>query len=102
MDEERDDLTPDEAEGVESGSMDAEEAHRAGEFDELRDMLGKIMDAIESLGHGIDSVRESVAAFVENGAVISETADAETGSDDVPEDDVAEFVYALDDLDLDM
>ena len=67
---ERDDLTPD-------------EAHRAGEFDDLRDMLTSITDklndliernrAIDERIDGIyDKFADSVSQMVENGATVSE------------------------------
>lgn len=67
---ERDDLTPD-------------EAHRAGEFDDLRDMLtsitDKLNDVIERIGaideriDGIyDTFTDSVSQMVENGATVRE------------------------------
>lgn len=70
---ERDDLTPD-------------EAHRAGEFDDLRDMLtsitDKLNDALERIGaideriDGIyDKFADSVAQMVENGAIVKENDD---------------------------
>lgn len=70
---ERDDLTPD-------------EAHRAGEFDDLRDMLtsinDKLNDALERIGaideriDGIyDNFTDSVAQMVENGATVKENDD---------------------------
>lgn len=72
---ERDDLTPD-------------EAHRAGEFDGLRDMLtsmtDKLSDVIERIGaidkriDGIyDKFADSVSQMVENGATVSEDDAAE-------------------------
>lgn len=70
---ERDDLTPD-------------EAPRAGEFDDLRDMLtsitDKLDDALERIGvideriDGIyDNFTDSVAQMVENGATVKENDD---------------------------
>lgn len=74
---ERDDLTPD-------------EAHRAGEFDDLRDMLRDMVrdvldkvsalsertDAISARIDGIyDNFTDSVAQMVENGATVKETDD---------------------------
>lgn len=72
---ERDDLTPD-------------EARRAGEFDDLRDMLtsmtDKLNDVIERIGaideriDGIyDKFADSVSQMVENGATVSEDDAAE-------------------------
>lgn len=79
-DAERDDLTPD-------------EAHRVGEFDDLRDMLARVLDKIDSIGERIDGIydnfTDSVAQMVENGATVKET-----------DDDVAEAIAeaAADDL----
>ena len=67
---ERDDLTPD-------------EAHRAGEFDDLRDMLtsmiDKLNDVIARIGviddriDGVyDKFADSVSQMVENGAIVRE------------------------------
>lgn len=79
-DAERDDLTPD-------------EAHRVGEFDDLRDMLARVLDKIDAMGERIDGIydnfTDSVAQMVENGATVKET-----------DDDVAEAIAeaAADDL----
>lgn len=77
---ERDDLTPD-------------EAHRAGEFDDLRDMLRDVLDRVNAIGDRTDAISEridgiydnftdSVAQMVENGATVRENDD----------DDVAEVI----------
>lgn len=76
---ERDDLTPD-------------EAHRAGEFDDLRDMLSRVFDKIDAMNERIDGIydifADSVAQMVENGATVKETDDdaAETISQAAAED----------------
>lgn len=73
---ERDDLTPD-------------EAHRAGEFDDLRDMLtamtDKLNDVIEhtnTISERIDGIydkfADSVSQMVENGATVREDDAADT------------------------
>lgn len=63
---ERDDLTPD-------GS------HRKGEFDDLRDMLARLLDKIDAMNERIDGIydnfTDSVAQMVENGATVKETDD---------------------------
>lgn len=70
---ERDDLTPD-------------EAHRAGEFDDLRDMLRDVLDKVNALSDRTDAISEridgiydnftdSVAQMVENGATVKENDD---------------------------
>ena len=70
---ERDDLTPD-------------EAHRVGEFDDLRDMLRDVLDKVNALSDRTDVISEridgiydnfadSVAQMVENGATVKENDD---------------------------
>lgn len=77
---ERDDLTPD-------------EAHRVGEFDDLRDMLVSVLDKLDAMNKRIDGIydnfADSVAQMVENGGTVKET-----------DDDVAEAIAeaAADDL----
>lgn len=79
-DAERDDLTPD-------------EAHRTGEFDDLRDMLARVLDKIDAVNERIDGIydnfTDSVAQMVENGATVKEN-----------DNDVAEAIAqaAADDL----
>lgn len=66
-DAERDDLTPD-------------EAHRTGEFDDLRDMLARVLDKIDAMNDRIDGIydnfTDSIAQMVENGATVKENDDA--------------------------
>lgn len=63
---ERDDLTPD-------------ESRREGEFDDLRDMLIRVLDKIDAMNERIDGIydnfTDSVAQMVENGATVKETDD---------------------------
>lgn len=71
----------------------ADEAHRVGEFDDLRDMLARVLDKLEVMNERIDGIydnfADSVAQMVENGATVKET-----------DDDVAEAIAeaAADDL----
>lgn len=62
----RDDLTPD-------------EARREGEFDDLRDMLSRVLDKMDVLNERIDGIydnfTDAVAQMVENGATVKETDD---------------------------
>lgn len=91
---ERDDLTPD-------------EAHRAGEFDDLRGMLtsitDKLNDVIERIGaideriDGIyDNFADSVAQMVENGATVKETDDVAETIAEAAADDLENLDYTLD------
>lgn len=102
---ERDNLTENEAEEVERGTMDAEESHRYGEFEELRGLIESVRDMLEDVKDMVSSVKDSMGMFVENGATVQE----DTAGDGVPdavefdtEGNIEEFVYNLDDLDLDM
>nr|DAP54525.1 MAG TPA: hypothetical protein [Bacteriophage sp.] len=89
---ERDDLTPD-------------EAHRAGEFDDLRDMLtsmiDKLNDVIERVGaideriDGIyDKFADSVSQMVENGAIVRED-DAADAIAEAAANDLENLDYTL-------
>lgn len=66
---ERDDLTPD-------------ESHREDEFDDLRDMLSRLLGKIDAMNERIDGIydnfTDSVAQMVENGATVKETDDDAT------------------------
>lgn len=81
---ERDDLTPD-------------ETHRVGEFDDLRDMLARVLDKLDAMNERIDGIydnfTDSVAQMVENGATVRET------DDDVAETIAQAAVNDLENLD---
>jgi hypothetical protein len=89
---ERDDLTPD-------------EAHRVGEFDDLRDMLTSITDklndvterigAIDERINGIyDKFADSVSQMIENGATIHED-DAADAIAEAAANDLENLDYTL-------
>lgn len=92
MDETKETLTPEEREQQEETG---EEAHRAGEFEELRDMIRDLQTAVADLATAIkEGFAEAAAVSVENGEVITDLDDGETvviEDDDIP---------AIDDLDL--
>lgn len=63
-----------------------DEAHRVGEFDDLRDMLRDVLDKVSAIGDRTDAISEridgiydnftdSVAQMVENGATVKENDD---------------------------
>lgn len=85
-DAERDDLTPD-------------EAHRAGEFDDLRDMLARVLDKIDAMNERIDGIydnfTDSVAQMVENGATVKETDDVAEAIAEAAADDLENLDYTL-------
>lgn len=82
---ERDDLTPD-------------EAHRAGGFDDLRDMLtsitDKLTDVIERIDGIYDTFADSVSQMVENGATVRED-DAADAIAEAAANDLENLDYTL-------
>lgn len=85
-DAERDDLTPD-------------EAHRTGEFDDLRDMLARVLDKIDAMNERIDGIydnfTDSVAQLVENGATVKESDDVAEAIAEAAADDLENLDYTL-------
>lgn len=83
---ERDDLTPD-------------EAHRAGEFDDLRDMLSRVLDKIDAMNERIDGIydnfTDSVAQMVENGATVKENDGAADAIAQAAAEDLENLDYTL-------
>lgn len=80
------DETPEERDTAERDDLTENEAHRAGEFDDLRDMLRSVLDKVSELSdrtnaisEGIDDIYDNVtdlvAQMVENGATVKENAD---------------------------
>lgn len=81
------DETPEERDTAERDDLTENEAHRAGEFDDLRDMLRSVLDKVSELSDRTDAISkridgiydnftDSVAQMVENGATIKENDDA--------------------------
>lgn len=84
-----DDETSEERDTAERDDLTENEAHRAGEFDDLRDMLRDVLDKVNAIGERTDAISEridgiydnfadSVAQMVENGAIVKENDDAVT------------------------
>lgn len=81
-----DDEASGERDTAERDGLTENEAHRAGEFDDLRDMLRDVLDRIGALSDRTDAIGEridgiydnfadSVAQMVENGATVKENDD---------------------------
>nr|DAQ85234.1 MAG TPA: hypothetical protein [Bacteriophage sp.] len=81
-----DDETTEEKDAAERDDLTENEAHRMGEFDDLRDMLRSVLDKVNAIGDRTDAISEridgiydnfadSVAQMVENGATVKETDD---------------------------
>lgn len=97
---EDDDLTPDEQEAEDETGASGEEAHRIGEFDDLRDRLERIEDALGAITETLEAMRATAAAIdIDNGADVVEgdgDGDADAISDD--EFDIPDY----EDMDLDL
>lgn len=74
-----DDETTEERDTAERDDLTENEAHRAGEFDDLRDMLRDVLDKVSAISERIDGIydnfTDSVAQMVENGATVKENDD---------------------------
>lgn len=81
-----DDENAEERDTAERDDLTSNETHRAGEFDDLRDMLRDVLDKVNAIDDRTDSISEridgiydsftdSVAQMVENGATVKENDD---------------------------
>lgn len=96
-----DDLTPDE-QGIEDETgTSGEEAHRIGEFDDLRDRLERIETALGNITSTLEAMRTTAAAIdIDNGAdVVDVDGD---GDADIIADDGEIEIPDYDDMDLDL
>lgn len=95
---EADDLTPEEREIKNETDTSGEEAHRIGEFDDLRDRLERIEGMLGGITSTLDSMRTTAAAIdIDNGA---DVADVDAVTDD--DDDEVDVIPDYDDMDLDL
>ena len=101
-DETRLDETVDER--VDAADTDAtpDEAHRLGEFNDLRDRLSSLAEVSQKILDGLEAVRSSMAAFVEGGATIREDGDGTVETVTEEDDDEAELEIPIEDLDFDL
>ena len=97
---EADDLTLDEQEIEDETDTSGEEAHRIGEFDDLRDRLERIENTLGTITETLEAMRTTAAAIdIDNGAdVVDVDGD---GDADIVTDDVVE-IPDYDDMDLDL
>lgn len=100
-DTEADGLTPDEREIEDDTGTSGEEAHRIGEFDDLRDRLERIESTLGTITSMLEAMRTTAAAIdIDNGA---DVADIDGDGDaDVVTDDEADIIPDYDDMDLDL
>lgn len=95
MDEE----TTEEKDVADRDDLTENEAHRVGEFDDIRDMLARALDKLDAMNSRIDGIydnfTDSVAQMVENGATIKETDDAADAIAKAAAEDLENLDYAL-------
>lgn len=97
MDDEN--LTPDEQEIEDETGVDGEEAHRIGEFDDLRDRLERIEGMLSGIAETLEGMRTTTEAIdIDNGATVIDV-DGD-GDADIIEDEV-DVIPDFDELDLD-
>ena len=92
-------LTPDEQMIEDETGTSGEEAHRIGEFDDLRDRLERIENALGTITSTLEAMRTTAAAIdIDNGAdVVDVDGD---GDADVIADDIE--IPDYEDMDLDL
>lgn len=97
-----DDLTPDEQEiGDETGTS-GEEAHRIGEFDDLRESLERIEGMLGTVTETLEAMRTTAAAIdIDNGADVVD-ADGDGDADIIADDNDEIEIPDYDDMDLDL
>ena len=97
MDDEN--LTPDEQGIEQTAGVDGEEAHRIGEFDDLRDRLERIEGMLSGIAETLEGMRTTTEAIdIDNGATVVDV-DGD-GDADIIEDEV-DVIPDFDELDLD-
>lgn len=94
-----DDETTEERDTAEHDDLTPDEAHRVGEFDDLRDMLSRLLDKMDAMNKRIDGIydnfTDSVAQMVENGATVKETDDVAEAIAEAAADDLENLDYTL-------
>ena len=98
---EADDLTPEEQKIEDDTGTSGEEAHRIGEFDDLRDRLERIERVLGNVASMVEAMRTTAAAIdIDNGADVVDVDD--DGDADVVTDDEVDIIPDYDDMDLDL
>ena len=79
-----------------------DEAHRMGEFDDLRDRLANLASVADKILDGLEAVRSSMAAFVEGGATIREDGDGDVDEVTEESDEDVDLEVPIEELDFDL
>lgn len=99
---EADDLTPEEREIEDETDTSGEEAHRIGEFDDLRDRLERIESMLGNITSTLEAMRTTAAAIdIDNGGEMADV-DGDGDADVVTDDGEADIIPDYDDMDLDL
>lgn len=97
---ENENLTPEETEIEQAAGVDGEEAHRVGEFDDLRDRLERIEGVVNAIADILGEMRATADAIdIDNGAPVADV-DGD-GDADIIDDDIT-VIPDYDALDLDL
>lgn len=95
-----DDLTPEEREIEDETGTSGEEAHRIGEFDDLRDRLERIENALGTVTETLEAMRTTAAAIdIDNGADVADV-DGDGDADVIADGEIE--IPDYDDMDLDL
>lgn len=93
-------LTPDGQMAEDGTGTSGEEAHRIGEFDDLRDRLERIENALGTITEALDSMRATAAAIeIDNGADVMD-GDGDGDADVIADDEIE--IPDYEDMDLDL
>lgn len=99
---EADDLTPEGREIEDDTGTSGEEAHRIGEFDDLRDRLERIERVLGDVASMVEAMRTTAAAIdIDNGADVV-GVDGDGDADAATDDGEADIIPDYDDMDLDL
>ena len=101
-DETKLDETLDERNDATDTGATPDEAHRMGEFDDLRNRLANLSSVADKILEGLEAVRSSMAAFVEGGATIREDGDGKVETVTEEDEEDAELEIPLEELDFDL
>ena len=96
------DETRDERDIADDTDASPDEAHRVGEFDDLRDRLANLDSVAAKILEGLEAVRSSMAAFVEGGATIREDGNGDVEEVTEESDDDVDLEVPIEELDFDL
>lgn len=100
--DEADNLTPDEQKIENDTDTSGEEAHRIGEFDDLRDRLERIESVLGNVASMVEAMRTTAAAIdIDNGGEVAD-GDGDGDADVVTDDGEVDIIPDYDDMDLDL